>query len=310
MASSDPDTEQYLQAERTFLESEGVDAAPRLVDLERTGGHARVLEAGDGPPVLFMPGAMTTGAVFAGLVGRLAGFRALMVDRPGTGLSPLPSPPPTDREALSRVADHLIVDILDGLDLDAAHVVSTSLGGWYTFRGAAAHPERVRTVCGLAFQVGARLEKAPFFMRMPVSASMTPRRPKVNARIVQVMLKAAGMKSAFRAGKVSDEMTHWMVALLRHTDTFHNESLHNPRPANLRGPDDEVRHSPELLSRVTAPVRLIWGTDDLFGGEASAREFASLLPDAEVRMVAEAGHAPWLDELELVASSVREHLRA
>jgi len=299
----------YFEAEQAFLDSEGVDGPDHHVDLARLGGRVRIRDVGEGPPVLFVPGVMTTGAVFAGLVGRLHGYRRLLLDRPGTGLSPLLSSPPTDLAGHERVGDHLVVDVLDGLGIDAAHVVSTSLGGWYAFRGAAAHPERVLTLSGLAFQGGARIENAPLIMRLSMPGWMTPTRLRANRRMVRAMLKMAGMRSAIDTGRVSDEMFDWMVALLRHTDTFGNDSQYSPGPIDLRGPIEAVRHSPELLGKVTPPVRLIWGSDDLFGGESSAREFASLLPDADLQMVPGAGHAPWLDEPELVADAVRDHLR-
>lgn len=88
--------ETFEQAERAFLASERITARTQYVDLDRLGGKVRVLVAGEGPPVLFVPGVMTGGAVFAGLVGRLPEFGCIMIDRPGTGLSPILPTPPTD----------------------------------------------------------------------------------------------------------------------------------------------------------------------------------------------------------------------
>lgn len=121
---------------------------------------------------------------------------------------------------------------------------------------------------------------------------LVPRRPRVTKGIVRSMLKSAGMRAAIETGKVSDEKFDWMVALLRDTDTFGNESRYNPRPIGLRGPVDAVRHPPELLSRVTSPVHMFWGSDDRFGGRDSAEELAGLLPRATLQMVTVPGHAP------------------
>ena len=158
------DVRAYKAAEKAFLASEGIDDAAELfVDLDRTGGQVRLLDIGasSDPPVIFVPGVMTTGVAFAGLVGRLEGFRRLLLDRPGTGLSPPLDPPPADIYAQRQVADTLIVDIIDGLDLDEADLVCTSMGGYTAFRSAAAFPDRIGRIFALAYQVGARISDAP-----------------------------------------------------------------------------------------------------------------------------------------------------
>lgn len=301
--------DQYREAENAFLRSEGFAAESVVVDLPRIGSTLRLLVAGEGPPVLLMPGVMTSGAVFAGLVGRLPDVCCIMVDRPGTGLSPLPPAPATDLAGRQRLADDLLVDVLDGLGLADAAVVSTSMGGWTTFRSAAAHPDRFSRICALGYQVGARIDHVPLSMRMPVPFSwMLPRSVPVSRRLLLGMLKTAGMRGAIEGGMFSDEMTDWMRALLRHTETFRNDSLYCARPAGLRGADAAVQHTAELLASVRCPVHLFWGSDDIFGGEGSAQQFRSELTDATLQMVEGAGHAPWLDEPELAAEAVREHL--
>lgn len=299
---------EFLHAEQALLASEGVEATAHEVPLDRLESSARVLIAGDGPPVLFVPGLMTTGPVFAGLVGQLSNFRCIMVERPGSGLSPmLPSPPDT-LELQRKVRADFLVDILDGLQIDRSHVVCTSMGGWGTFRSLAVHPDRFLRVNALAFQVGARLEDVPWSMRMPLFKRLTPRRVKASPGFVRTMLKSSGMRGTIEAGKFSDELLDYLTALLRHTDTFRNEIVYGPRATTPRGRNLDVQHTPELLAKVTAPVHLFWGTDDFFGGEESAREFASLLPNAELQLVEGAGHAVWLDEPELAAAAVRTHL--
>ena len=304
------DVERYRTAEQVFLASEGVEVNEHFVDLAQLGGQVRVLETGEGPgpPVVFLPGVMTSGAVFAGLVGRLSGFRCLLIDRPGTGLSPMTSPPTADLAAQKHLANQLVADVLDGLNIDLADQVCTSIGGFTAFRGAAAHPDRIGRIAALAFQLGARITDAPLTMRLPTPAFMVPNRVRATPAMVQAMLRMGGMRSAIDNNQVSDEMLAWMVSLLRDTDTFGNDAKYGPRPAGISGPIEAVRHPAELLAKVTSPVRLFWGTDDLFGDESSAHEFAEALPNAELQLVPGAGHAPWLDEPDLAAEAVTNHL--
>lgn len=305
------DTTHYREAEAALLASENINEwSEHEVELDRLKSTLRVVEAGDGPPVLFVPGVMVTGVSFASLVKGLPDYRCIMIERPGTGLSPMLPSPPTSLADNERLGDALLADVMDGLGLDRASVVCTSLGGWTTFRGAAAHPDRFERISALAFQIGAPMDRAPWSMRMPVIKGITPKRVKATRKLVRGMLKSSGMKNAIEKGFFTDEMLDYAAALLRYTDTFGNDTLYNPRALGPRGPNPAVRHSPELLAKVSAPVHLFWGTDDLFGGSEAAREFASMLPNAELQLVDGAGHAPWFDEPELGLAAVRRHLGA
>ena len=281
----------------------------RRFRLLASGGEVNVVETGTGQPVLFVPGTMTTGVVFAGLLRGLQDCRCILVERPGTGTSAPLDPPTRTLAAQQQAADTLLVDVLDGLGIATADVVSTSMGGFTTFRSLAAHPDRFGRVFAFGFQVGARLGAIPMSMRAPsLPPLFMPRRVPATPTLVRSMLKTAGVRGAIESGRFSDAMVDWVVALLKHTETFRNETLDSPRPADLRGEVERVRHPAELLAKVTHPVHLFWGTGDYFGGEAVASEFANLLPNATLEMVAGAEHAPWIDQPDKALDALRNHL--
>ncbi|GJM37024.1 MAG: 2-hydroxy-6-ketonona-2,4-dienedioic acid hydrolase [Acidimicrobiales bacterium] len=296
------------EAEQQYFDSLGIEPFERFVDLANVGARVRVLEIGTGSPVVFVHGGMVAGASWAGLAASLPDHRCILLDRPGCGGSDMPAGAFATIEEKERVADELLADLLDGLDLPSASVVSTSLGGWYSFRSAAAHPDRIDRIVAMGFQVGASIQAAPLIMRVPAPRWIPRFRPPVGRRMARSMLRQSGMKSAIDSGKFNEMMLTWMVSLLRTTDTMPNEMTTAPRPIGLRGPNAATMHSPELLARVTAPTHLFWGDDDLFGGETVAREFAAALPDASVEMVPGAGHAPWIDAPVAAADAVRRHL--
>jgi pimeloyl-ACP methyl ester carboxylesterase len=62
--------------------------------------------------------------------------------------------------------------------------------------------------------------------------------------------------------------------------------------------------SPALLARVTSPAYFLWGEDDPMGGAPVARRFVDQLPDAELELMSDAGHAPWMDDPDHVARRV------
>ena len=71
---------------------------------------------------------------------------------------------------------------------------------------------------------------------------------------------------------------------------------------------DGLAHSAGLLEQIKTPVRFIWGEEDLFGGTHTAHAFVAHFPDAELDLVAGAGHAPWIDDPAHVADLATDFL--
>ena len=102
----------------------------------------------------------------------LAGLAALVpnrgchvLDRPGCGLSPTLTTPPRDERSFFEYVDGLVPDVLDGLGIESATVLSTSMGGLFAFRAAATTPDRVDAVVHVGWSMGAPLQKLPLVMR-------------------------------------------------------------------------------------------------------------------------------------------------
>lgn len=279
--------------------------------LRRVGGSVRVQEAGDGPPVVFVHGASNTGVSWAQLVALLDGHRCLVMDRPGCGLSEPLASSFADVAALRAFADHFVVDVIDGLDLDEAHVISTSYGGYLTMCAALAHPDRIGRVVEMGFLPGARIDRLPFVMR----ASSVPGLGRIagaipaNERMVRSMFKQIGLRQALAGGKVTQELIDCFVSILRDTDTMRNELRAGPRLIRpIRGFDEAIMFSPEALAAMRVPYLFIWGEEDPMGGAAEARRFAASVAGAELELVPGAGHAVWIDEPDLVATATRRFL--
>ena len=144
----------YRAAERRLWRSIGAHPTERIIHLDRIGVDVRLQEIGSGPPVLFIHGIATSGVSWAALAARASGFRCLILDRPGTGLSQ-PLTRAVDPAALAELSDILVADVLDALGLRSAHVVASSLGGYVALRSAAATPERVERMVQFSWPVGA-----------------------------------------------------------------------------------------------------------------------------------------------------------
>jgi 2-hydroxy-6-oxonona-2,4-dienedioate hydrolase len=299
----------YRAAEQRLWRSIGVEPVERSIHLERNDVDVRIQEVGTGPAVLFIHGANTSGASWASVTARMAGFRCLILDRPGTGLSQ-PLSRRIDATSLQEIADTLVVDVLDALDLASTHLVATSLGGYVALRAAAASPDRIDRMVQFSWPVGAPIARLPWFLRamsIPGLSRLAASMP-ANERSVRMLFRRLGHGDKLEDGRITDADLACYLALLRHTDTLRNEiaparALISP----VRGLD-RLNLDDDLLSRISCPTLFIWGGSDVFGGADTARHLVARIPGAELILMPDAGHSPWLDDVDYCASTVTRFL--
>ena len=250
-----------------------------------------------GPAVVFIHGANTSGTSWAALAARLPGFRCILVDRPGTGLSQPPATPSTQRR-LPAFGDALVVDVLDALDLPTASVVATSFGGYVALRTAAAHADRVDRMVLFSWSAGLPVARLPVFMRLmtaPGLGRLAAAMPQ-NERSVRMRFRGSGHGPRLEAGGSPEDIDCYL-ALVRHTDTMRNElalgrALIKP-PAGWTGSCSRTnaRRDPCADAPAVGRERSVrWGDE--------ARRLVARLPNAELVLLQGAGHAPWLDDLD------------
>ena len=312
MPRSEPDLREarYRAAEARLWASLGASPTERRLHLPRFGLTVRTQEVGEGPPVVFIPGAQTAGISWAGTAARLTGFRCILLDRPGTGLSEALRPPPTAR-SLPGLADELLVDVLDALHLESAHVVATSLGGYVALRTAAAHPDRIGRLVEVGWPLGAPSSTLPLPMRLAGVSGLGRLMAAVPAtrRSMGWLFRRMGHASNLDAGRITPQELDMYVAVARDSDTIRHEL---GRASSFVSPIRGLRAlvlPDELLARVAAPTLFIWGEHDGFGDLDVARWLIERLPDARLVVVAGAGHTPWLDDVERVVAETDAFLR-
>jgi len=305
--------DRYRTAERRVWEKLGVVPVDRRVALP-SGGEVRVQELGDGPPVVFIHGVAVAGTSWCQLAARLDGCRRILVDRPGCGLSdPLVGGPLRNLASVETYADRLLPELLDALELERATVAATSYGGLFAFRGAAAAPERVEKLVEFSWLMGAPTESVPFSARLggvPGMRALMTRVP-VTRRTVRGALRQFGLGRAIDSGAFDDDMVEWAYALLRDTDTLANDMRSSPKLVTpIKGHNQDILLTDELLSKLVMPVLFLWGADDPNGGAAVGQDFAPRLPNAELVIVPGAEHAPWIDDPDICLEAMRSFLQA
>lgn len=290
------DEVKYREAEKLLWQGVGFDPSERMITLATTGTEARVQVIGDGPSVLFIHGGPNAGSTWAPIIESFDGYTCLLIDRPGTGLSE-PFPALSDHEVLFRFADHFVDDVLTGLAIDRAHIVASSFGGFLALRSAAVTPRRFDRMVQMACPAMAPGMRTPLFMRLMSMGwfrrftGLFPPSQKVN----DSTLRQIGHGASLDAGRISQPFKDWYLDLQRYTDTMKNDGEMIGSGASLRGFDPALTIPDDLLASVTVPTLFLWGDDDGFGGRAIANNVTSLMPNADLVMLPESGHLPWID---------------
>jgi len=160
--------QEFERAEKRVWERSGVAVTTRYVELREPALRIRVLEYGEGRPLLFVPGDGAIAAAWGPLLGELSRRRAVVLDRPGFGLSDRFDYRGAD---LRRHGVDLLCALLDALELDAVPIVGSSGGGQWSLWLALDAPQRVPAlapmgmpaVClpGFRPRANMRLSRAP-----------------------------------------------------------------------------------------------------------------------------------------------------
>ncbi len=300
----------YRTAERQLWTSLGVETRERTVDLRRLDTRVRIQEVGDGEPVVFVHGGPSAGTTWAPLVAEMTGFRSIIVDRPGTGLSPSLA---ITAKNLGPFADDFLIDLLDGLELERAHVVASSFGGFLALRAAATAPRRIERMVQMACPAGAPGMAVPPFMR---AAAVPPLRKLItalppNERAARSMLRQIGHGKSVDAGRFNPAFMQWYLSLQRDTPTMRNDMQMIGSLVSVTGSvHSELALPADLLRRADVPTYFYWGVDDPFGGADVAEAMAETMIDAQLDLVADAGHLPWLDDPNAAGVAIRDFLQS
>ena len=304
------DEAKYREVEGRLWASVGCAPTERFVQLPRIGVKVRVQEVGDGPPVLFVHGGPNSGSTWAPLVEHVEGFRCLLLDRPGTGLSERVD---VERGEFTTFASRLVGDTIEALGIERADVVASSLGGYCALWSASVEPERFGRMVQMACPALLPGQQLPKFMK----AIMLPGVRKVIARLPpnkkagESIMRQIGHGASIDKGILPEAHTDWYEALQRYTDTMRNDFdlIHSIGRKFSENPDDELVLGADTLAKVTTPTHFIWGLDDTFGGRDVGEWTVEQLPNATIEFVANSGHLPWLDDPRTVAEATTAFLR-
>jgi pimeloyl-ACP methyl ester carboxylesterase len=243
------------------------------------------LEAGSGPVVLAIHGLGGTKGSFLPTVAALTDrYRVVAPDLPGFGDSDKPLAAPYD----ARYFADAVVDLMDALDIQRAHLLGNSLGGRVALEVALRDPARVGRLALLAPSLAWRRQRtwAPLLrlVRPELGLVQLAPRPAVEAIVHRLI---PGANHGWTAAGVDEFLRAYLTPAGR--AAFYAAA----RQIYLEAPDGAQGFWPRL--RGLQPEALfVWGRRDRLVPIAFARHVADALPRAR-HLALDCGHVPQVE---------------
>jgi 2-hydroxy-6-oxonona-2,4-dienedioate hydrolase len=294
----------YRAAEAKLFDAYGVDPTEHWVEVPELGTRIRVLETGEGEPVLFLHGSPNAAATWIPLTAGLPDRRCLMVERPGAGLS----------EPVKRWRNHrkdvakLLETVLDAVGCDSADVVGCSFGGLYAYALALESPARVRSIVQMGAPAGpVALPMPPIFrvLSIPVIPLLAGSGMRPDPEKARAMTRDIGHGPSIDRDLIPGVLFEWYSSVLCRTNTLLHllgEIRAIATPFGLR---KAAAISDVELGEIEQPLLYLWGDHDIFATPQEAEHLCSLTRGAAIERFPDAGHLPWFDDPEGVAERLR-----
>ncbi|MGW4339815.1 alpha/beta fold hydrolase [Rhodococcus koreensis] len=246
--------------------------------LDVGGWRTRVLEAGTGEPLVLMHGTGGHLEAFAHNIGPLSQhYRVIAFDFPGHGFSSLAD---TDLE-IADYSAHLL-GLLDTLQIERAHLMGESLGGWLAAKFAPAHRDRVASAI-LNTPGGRRAD--PVVMNriytLTMAAVENPTPTNVRTRLEWLMANPDSVTDELVDIRRRIYSREGFVASMKHILCLQQEE---PRQRNLI--------SDEELAAISCPTLVVWTSDDPSAPASVGEKMTATIPRGEFAYLTEAGHWP------------------
>jgi len=296
----DPAVIAARNAERALFDFYRLQAKDHYILLPEQGIKVRVIEIGDGEPLVVVPG--NTGDVFplASLLAVIKGRRIIAINRPGGGLSEGMDHTTVD---IRQFAVKTLDTVLEAFKLDNVDIVAHSMGAHWSLWLAMDRPFRVRSLILLGNPGNVMKGRPPFLMRLLS-------KPPFN-RLLSRLLIPSRKEKALAALKMighSDETLARQPKALRDCYFYFTRLPHYLLSAMSLLENTAPKIDEGQLHTVLRPTMLILGTKDNFASVETGRSIVAALPDGKLHVIEGAGHLPWLESPEECGRPVRNFL--
>jgi pimeloyl-ACP methyl ester carboxylesterase len=243
--------------------------------------------AGEGTPTVYCHGNPSHGGDWLPFMER--GGPSIAIDMPGWGRSDRPDPIRFDY-SMYGLSAFLERCLSDELGVGRRNLVVHDWGA-LALIGAQRRPEQVEKLVvanAVPLLPGYRWHWiAQIWRRRPWGEAFN--RATSRSGIALLMRQASGDRGPMPPRFVDSIWEHWdagtgraVLALYRHADP------------------DRLAAAGRDLGRLDCPALVLWGERDPYLPTEFAQAYADALPDAEMDLVAGAGHWPWIDDARVI----------
>ncbi len=263
----------------------GVDWARHLHSVELGSQCVNYAEIGSGPPIVFIHGLGGCWQNWLENMPRMAalGYRAIALDLPGFGGSPMPA------DGISVPGyGALVSEFCAALGIESCTLVGNSMGGFIAAQVAVGEPDWVERLV-LVSSAGishASMRRQP----VEVAARLTVLANPLLLRLDMPSLKRPGLLKLAFGGIVRHPLDLRRELLAEQLINGFAAPGVVPAAVALAGYDLLDR-----LERIRIPTLIVWGRDDLVVPAADAAGFAARIAGSRVVVFGDCGHVPMLE---------------
>lgn len=299
--NDDPKVINARNAEKALFDHYGIEAKEHYITLPEQQIKVRVLEIGEGEPLVIVPGNTGDAFVLASLIAEFKGRRVFAINRPGGGLSE-----GMDHNTVNvrEFAHQSLNTVLEALGLKNVDVVSHSMGAHWSTLLAMEHPDKVRKLALLGNPGNIMGGKPPLAIRL----LGTPPFTKLAMHFIIPKSKEKALKTLTIMGHSKEFVATLPMEL---ADAYFNFD-HLPHyvissTSLIQNMIPEI--NAEELGHLQQPTVLILGTEDNFLSQEKGKEIVQAMPNGTFYSIANSGHLPWLENPELIGKMILDFLK-
>ena len=248
--------------------------------------RTRVIEAGQGEPFILMHGGGGHAETYSRNMHRLgAHYRAMAIDFIWHGMS---SAPKYDEGNWLKQFTDQVLDLMDHLDIEKAHIEGESLGAWICFDMAINHRDRIgkvilNTAWGMKFNPGTVRESEADWEGLrttSINALNNPNKENIKKRLEWLM----------PLGGATDELVDVRYDLWTRPETKnalieYYDRLFHPSCDDYLFTEDEI-------VTIDSPSLVFWTDRNPFHGPDAAERLQELIAGASIHIMKGAAHWP------------------